>query len=136
MQVLIAQGRDIALVDAMSDSSGRGEARGERFGRARKPTAPEILEAREKRSRPTPLGVDSYYCQALIHRAHVVMLAEQGILSMEESARILEGVKEIESDAGEDERLTSYMATEAALIEGEAGTTWPRPRGGCTTATG
>ncbi|MCW3978205.1 MAG: argininosuccinate lyase [Candidatus Bathyarchaeota archaeon] len=100
----------------MSDSSGRGEARGERFGRARKPTAPEILEAREKRSRPTPLGVDSYYCQALIHRAHVVMLAERGILSMEESARILEGVKEVESDAEEDERLTSYMATEAALI--------------------
>jgi glycosyltransferase involved in cell wall biosynthesis len=28
----------------MSYSSGIGEARGERFGRARKPTAPEILE--------------------------------------------------------------------------------------------
>ncbi len=110
-------------MNTMSDSSGGGEARGERFGRARKPSAPEILEVREKRSRPTPLGVDSYYCQALIHRAHVVMLAEKGILSKGEGARILEGVKEVESDAGVDERLTSYMATEAALIErvGEVG---------------
>ncbi|MCW3979001.1 MAG: argininosuccinate lyase, partial [Candidatus Bathyarchaeota archaeon] len=58
----------------------------------------------------------SYYCQALIHRAHVVMLTEQGILSKEEGARILEGLKEVEKEAEEDERLTSYMATEAALI--------------------
>jgi len=100
----------------MSDSSGKGEARGERFGRARKPTAPEILEVQKKRSRPTPLGVDSYYCQALIHRAHVVMLTERGILAKEEGSRILQGLKEVEGEAREDERLTSYMATEAALI--------------------
>ena len=107
----------------MNGHTGKGEARGERFGRARKPTAPEILEVREKRSRPKPLGVDSYYCQALIHRAHVVMLVEQGILSKGEGANILEGLKEVEREAGGDERLTSYMATEAALIErtGEVG---------------
>jgi argininosuccinate lyase len=107
----------------MNGPTGKGEARGERFGRARKPTASEILEVRERRSRPKPLGVDSYYCQTLIHRAHVVMLVEQGILSKGEGTSILEGLREVEREAGGDERLTSYMATEAALIErvGEVG---------------
>ena len=107
----------------MSDSSKREEAQGERFGRARKPTAQEILELRAKRLHPTPLDIDSYYCQALIHRAHVLMLAEQGILSKEESIKILKGIREVEREAEDNEKLTSYMATEAALIEkvGEVG---------------
>ena len=115
--------RNIAAVDIMKPSSEEGEARGERFGRARKPTAPEILEVREKRSKPRPLGVDSYYCQALIHRAHVVMLTERGILSKEDGAKILEGLKQVQKEAEKDDRMTSYMATEAALIQrvGEAG---------------
>jgi len=103
-------------VNGMKDSSLKTKAGGERFGRAKKPTAPEILEVRSRRSKPRPLGVASYYCQALIHRAHVVMLTEQGILTREETARILEGIKEVEREAEEDERLTSYMSTEAALI--------------------
>jgi len=45
------------------------------------------------------------------------MLTEQGILTKEEGAAILKGIKEVEEAAKEDERLTSYMSTETALID-------------------
>jgi len=98
-------------------------ARGERFGRAKKPAAPEILETRRKRMNPIPLETASYYCQMRIHRAHVVMLTEQGILSKDESSAILRGLKEVEKEAENDENLMSYMSTETALIRkiGEVG---------------
>jgi argininosuccinate lyase len=59
----------------------------------------------------------------LIHRAHVVMLVEQGILTAQEGAVILKGLAEVAEAAKGDERLTSYMSTESALIEriGDAG---------------
>jgi argininosuccinate lyase len=107
----------------MKDSSQKIEAKGERFGRAKKPTAPEILEVLNKRSNPRSLEVASYYCQSLIHRAHVVMLHGQDILTRDETAKILRGIKEVERDAKDDNKLTSYMATETALIDkvGEVG---------------
>jgi argininosuccinate lyase len=51
------------------------------------------------------------------------MLTEQSILSNEEGASILNGIKEVEKEAEGDEKLTSYMSTEKALIEkiGEVG---------------
>ncbi len=48
----------------------------ERFGRARKAEAPEITELNTWRRNPRSFDVASYYGQALIHRAHTVMLAE------------------------------------------------------------
>lgn len=53
----------------------------DRFGRASRSAAPEILELQAEKAHPVPYGVASYYCQTLIHRAHVVMLVEQGILT-------------------------------------------------------
>ncbi|MDP2899479.1 MAG: hypothetical protein Q8O47_00725 [Candidatus Bathyarchaeota archaeon] len=48
----------------------------ERFGRARKAEALEITELNRWRRNPRSFDVASYYGQALIHRAHTVMLAE------------------------------------------------------------
>lgn len=101
----------------MKDIIDRMDSEGERFGRVKKPTAPEILELRHKRSDPTPLDVASYYCQILIHRAHVVMLTEQGILSREEGKKILKGITSVEETAKGNEKLMSYMSTETTLIE-------------------
>jgi len=96
---------------------------GERFGRAKKPEASEIVELRQRRAHPVTFDVASYYCQMLIHRAHVVMLVEQEILTKEEGSTILMGLREVEEAAKQDERLATYMSTEGALIErvGEVG---------------
>ncbi len=95
----------------------------DRFGRAKGSAAREILSLLEKRASQTPTAVASYYCQTLIHRAHIVMLAEQGILTKKEAATMLRGVVEVADEAKRNERLVTYMATEAALIQrvGEVG---------------
>jgi len=100
-----------------------GEEDWERFGRARKAAAPEIVELNEWRSCPESFDAASYHCQTLIHRAHVVMLAEAGIISCEEAAAIIDGVKIVAVEAEADPRLTAYMSTETALINkiGEQG---------------
>ena len=95
----------------------------ERFGRASKAEAPEISELNRWRRSPTSFDVASYYCQVLIHRAHTVMLAEEGIIGRDEAAKILEGVREVEKMAEVDASLVGYMSTETALIKriGEVG---------------
>jgi argininosuccinate lyase len=99
------------------------EANGERFGRAKKPTAPKILEMLQMRASSISFEVASYYGQMLIHRAHVVMLVEQEILTRKEGADILRGLKKIEAIVRSNDSLTSYMATETILIQtiGEIG---------------
>jgi argininosuccinate lyase len=95
----------------------------ERFGRASKSTAPEIRELETWRNNPMSFDEASYYCQILIHRAHVVMLAEEGIITQSEAAKILTGLKEVEKEAENNPSLTGYMSTETALIKkvGEIG---------------
>ncbi len=95
----------------------------DRFGRAKGSAATEILELLEKRATSVSSAVVSYPCQTLIHRVHVVMLTEQGILKKQESSAILRGIKEVAKVAGENERLVTYMATETALVDkvGEVG---------------
>jgi argininosuccinate lyase len=94
-----------------------GKEDSERFGRARKAATPEITELNNWRSSPRAFDVVSYYCQTMIHRAHVVMLAEEGIISGDEAAAIIDGVKSVAEEAEADPRLTAYMSTETALIK-------------------
>jgi argininosuccinate lyase len=95
----------------------------ERFGRARKAEAQEITELNRWRRNPRSFDVASYYGQVLIHRAHTVMLAEQGIITKKEARIILDGVKAVARDAEGDPSLVGYMSTETALIKrvGEVG---------------
>ncbi len=95
----------------------------ERFGRASKAEAPEITELNGWRRTPRSFDVASYYCQALIHRAHVVMLAEKSIISTEEARTLIPGIRRVEKMAATDPSLVGYMSTETALIKlvGEEG---------------
>ena len=95
----------------------------ERFGRARKAEAESITELNGWRRNPRSFDVASYYGQVLIHRAHTVMLEEQGIITTEEARRILEGVRAVKKAAAGDPSLVGYMSTETALIKqvGEVG---------------
>jgi argininosuccinate lyase len=72
------------------------ETNWERFGRASKAEAPEISELNQWRRSPMSFDVASYHCQVLIHRAHTVMLAEEGMIGRDEAAKILGGVREVE----------------------------------------
>jgi argininosuccinate lyase len=109
--------RKLKEVDTM------GKPDWERFGRASKANAPEIVELNQWRDSPIPLHRASYCCQVLIHRAHVVMLAEEGIIGADEAVKILRGLKDVEKDAEKEPRLVDYMSTETALINkiGEIG---------------
>jgi argininosuccinate lyase len=89
----------------------------ERFGRVTVDRAPDYLEFSRNKANPKSYDSESYYAQLLIHRAHVVMLAEQNTLTKEEAAAILEGLAKIERMAEGDDTLKSYMATERALIK-------------------
>ncbi len=104
----------------MSDS---GKVDWERFGRARKAHASEIEELDAWRRAPVSFDVASYPHQMLIHRAHTVMLAEEGIIGRGEAARIIGGLRKVEEEAASNPRLVGYMSTETALIEeiGEVG---------------
>ena len=95
----------------------------ERFGRTRKAEAPEITELNTWRRNPRSFDVASYYCQVLIHRAHTVMLADQGIITKAEASKILEGVRAVAEAAAGDASIVGYMSTETALIKrvGEVG---------------
>jgi len=95
----------------------------ERFGRASKAEAPEISELNRWRSSPKSFDVASYYCQVLIHRAHTVMLAEEGMIGRDEAAEIIAGIEEVARSAEGNPSLVGYMSTETALIKriGEVG---------------
>ncbi|UCC99810.1 MAG: argininosuccinate lyase, partial [Phycisphaerales bacterium] len=93
----------------------RGAA--DRFGRIDTERAPEYREFSRNRANPKSYGSASYYAQMLIHRAHVVMLTEENILTKEEGAAILRGLKEVEKMAEENPAIRSYMATERTLID-------------------
>ena len=88
-----------------------------RFGRVKKQMAPESVEFSKFRGTWEPLPSLSYYAQMNIHRAHVVMLTEQNILTKEEAATILKGLKKVDKMASENEALKDYMATESSLIK-------------------
>ncbi|OGD54592.1 argininosuccinate lyase [Candidatus Bathyarchaeota archaeon RBG_13_38_9] len=89
----------------------------ERFGRARKASASEIVELESKRNSPIPFDVASYYGQLLVHRAHTIMLSEEGIIVHEEARQILQGLQNVEKKALSNPQLVGYMSTESALIE-------------------
>ncbi len=89
----------------------------ERFGRAKKESAPSIQELYHWRALSPSFDVASYYAQVLIHRAHTVMLAEEDIIDEEEAAKIIQGIKQIESQAKGDTKLVNYMSTETLLIK-------------------
>ena len=95
----------------------------ERFGRASKEMASELVELYKWRNNPTSFDVSSYYAQILIHRAHTIMLYEEEIISKKDAKQIIKGIKQIEKDSRNDPKLVNYMSTETALIKiiGDAG---------------
>ena len=92
-------------------------ADGTRIGRSAVPKAPEFQELYEFDATAQTLGDATFPYENRVHRAHVVMLAEQGIISGMDAATILQGLDTIDIRAKNDASLRTYLPYEAALIK-------------------
>ncbi|WAC27537.1 argininosuccinate lyase [Ancylobacter sp. SL191] len=86
-----------------------------RIGRASGAKAPEFQELYDFDAAALSLTSAVFPYDSKIHRAHVVMLAEQEILTREEADRILNGLAAADERARTDASLRTYLPYEAAL---------------------
>ncbi|CAH1665729.1 argininosuccinate lyase [Chelatococcus asaccharovorans] len=91
-----------------------------RIGRASGAKAPEFQELYDFDAAALTLTSAVFPYDSKIHRAHVVMLAEQAILTRDEASRILHGLAAADERASIDASLRTYLPYEAAL-KGEIG---------------
>jgi argininosuccinate lyase len=90
---------------------------GSRFGRAKEPLAPEFKELYDYKANAKSLQDATFKAQTEVHRAHTIMLAEQGIISKDEASSILAGLGAVNAQADADHALQAYMSYETALIK-------------------
>jgi argininosuccinate lyase len=88
-----------------------------RIGRTSKPKAPEFQELYDFDAAAPTLPDATFPYEVRVHRAHVVMLAERGIISRVDAATILHGLDVIDARAKKDPSLRTYLPYEAALIK-------------------
>jgi argininosuccinate lyase len=86
-----------------------------RIGRASGAKAPEFQELYDFDAAASTLTSAVFPYDSQIHRAHVVMLATQGILTRDEAAAILKGLEKADDLAATDAALRTYLPYEAAL---------------------
>ena len=87
-----------------------------RIGRTAVPKAPEFQELYEFDAAAPTLPDATFPYESRIHRAHVVMMAERGILTRADAAAILHGLDVVDARARTDPALRTYLPYEAALI--------------------
>ncbi len=86
-----------------------------RIGRASGAKAPEFQELYDFDAAALTLTGAVFPYDSKIHRAHVVMLAEQSILTPDEASRILRGLAVADACANNEPALRTYLPYEAAL---------------------
>ncbi|MBY0508748.1 MAG: argininosuccinate lyase [Rhodospirillaceae bacterium] len=79
--------------------------------------APEYQELRGYDAQALSLGDAAFPYETQIHRAHIVMLREQGIITPAEAKAILNGLIVVDAQASRDAKLRVYLEYEAALIK-------------------
>jgi len=87
-----------------------------RIGRSTGAKAPEFQELYDYEAGARPLADATFPYEVQLHRAHIIMLAERGIVSRKEAAAILRGLAQVDRQAAADPALRSYLPYEAALI--------------------
>jgi argininosuccinate lyase len=103
---------------ALAASAHAGQAAdATRIGRTSVPKAPEFQELYDFDAAAPTLPDATFPYEVKVHRAHVVMLAEQGIVSRADAATILHGLDLVDAQAGRDPSLRTYLPYEAALIK-------------------
>lgn len=87
-----------------------------RIGRSGGAKAPEFQELYDYDAAAKTLPDATFPYEVQVHRAHVVMLAEQGIIKNSDAAAILRGLDQVDAQAEHEPALRSYLPYEAALI--------------------
>ena len=87
-----------------------------RIGRSAGAKAPEFQELYDYEAAARPLADATFPYEVKLHRAHIIMLAERGIVTRIEAAAILRGLAQVDRQAAADPALRSYLPYEAALI--------------------
>lgn len=88
-----------------------------RIGRSAVPKAPEFQELYDFDAAAKLLSDATFSYESRLHRAHVVMLAERGIVTRADAAAILRGLDQVDARAKTDPELRTYLPYEAALIK-------------------
>jgi len=86
-----------------------------RIGRASGAKTPKLQELHNFAAAARTLASARFAYDTQIHRAHVLILAKQRILSGTEAATILKGLEKVDELAAADASLRSYLPYEAAL---------------------
>ncbi|WP_164708058.1 argininosuccinate lyase [Paraburkholderia phosphatilytica] len=97
----------------MSNSPGVKDAT--RIGRSSVAKAPEFQELYDFDAAAKTLVDATFPYESHLHRAHVVMLAECGIIRRDEASQILRGLEAVDADAAGNPSLRTYLPYEAAL---------------------
>jgi argininosuccinate lyase len=88
-----------------------------RIGRSAVPKAPEFQELYDYDAAAKTFADATFPYESRVHRAHVVMLAEQGIVTCADAAAILRGLDTVDTRARNEASLRTYLPYEAALIK-------------------
>ncbi|KAF1004541.1 MAG: Argininosuccinate lyase [Luteibacter sp.] len=88
-----------------------------RIGRTSVPKAAEFQELYDFDAAAQTLPDATFPYEVRVHRAHVVMLAERGIIGHTDAAKILRGLDVVDARAKTDASLRTYLPFEAALIK-------------------
>lgn len=88
-----------------------------RIGRTSGAKAPEFQELYDYEVKNETLADAMFPYQSYLHKAYVIMLAEQNIISKEEAKKILIGLQNVDRLAEKDPALRLYMPYESALIK-------------------
>lgn len=112
----------LVLAAALAIASARAQQNpalndGTRIGRSAVPKAPEFQELYDFDAAAKTLGDATFPYEVRVHRAHVVMLAEKGIVTGTDAATILRGLDTVDARAADDASLRTYLPYEAALIK-------------------
>ena len=88
-----------------------------RIGRTSVPKAPEFQELYDFDAAAKTLPDATFPYEVRVHRAHVIMLAERGIIERKDASRILHGLDVVDARAKSDASLRTYLPFEAALMQ-------------------
>lgn len=88
-----------------------------RIGRSASAKAPEFQELYDYDAAALPLADATFPYEVRLHRAHVLMLNEQHIITDAEARQILRGLSHVDEQAKTNGALRSYLPYEHALIQ-------------------
>lgn len=101
-------GKDIGQKTTLKDAS--------RIGRTSGSKAPEFQELYDYETKSKSQNDVLFPYQSFLHKAYVIMLSEQKIISRQEAVTILQGLKKVDALAAKDPSLRVYLPYESALI--------------------